>query len=100
MYVMTLLDKFAILAHSCELVMHKVDVPKANIVAIFWLPIFEWNAVRRGFKNRHQNDMCLKEIGLHDESMINHSRLNNQHDWENLYDHLMSKKIFTFILNR
>ena len=99
MYVMTLLDKFAILAHSCELVMHKVDVPNANIVAIFWLPIFEWNAVRRGFKNRHQNDMCLKEIGLYDESILNHSRLNNQHDWENLYDHLMSKKIFTFILN-
>lgn len=66
MYVMTLLDKFA---HSCELVMHKVDVPKANIVEIFWLPIFEWNVVRRGSKNKHQNDMCLKEIELPDESM-------------------------------
>ena len=99
MHVMTLLDKFATPTHSCELVMHKINVPKANIVARISPPIFEWYAVRHGCKNIHQNDMCLKEIRLPDESMINHSRLNNQHDWENLYDHLMRKRIFTFIHN-
>ena len=29
----------------------------------------------------------------------NHARFYNQHYWENLYDHLMSIRIFTLIMN-
>ena len=41
----------------------KVDILTSNI-AIFWTPIFEWYVIRCGSKNRHQNYMSLKEIGL------------------------------------
>ena len=44
-------------------VLHKVGVPKSNIARI-WTPIFEWYEVRCGSRNRHQKDMCSKEIRL------------------------------------
>ena len=34
------------------------------------MPIYEWYVVRCGSKNGHQNDMCLKEIGLHAQNML------------------------------
>ena len=30
----------------------------------------------------------------------NHARLNSQHNWGDLYDHLMSMRIFTLIMNK
>ena len=42
-------------------------------------PIFEWCVVKCGSKYVHQKDMCLRKI-------VNHSSLNDQHTWENLYD--------------
>ena len=29
-----------------------------------WTPLFDWCVVRCGFKNKYQNDMCSKEVGL------------------------------------
>ena len=37
---------------------------------IIWTPIFEWHVLRIGSKNKHQNDMCLKEIGLHAQNTL------------------------------
>ena len=53
-----------------------------------WTSIFEWCVVRYGCKNGHQKDiMCFKEIGLCAQNMLNHSRLNNQHNCGgDLYD--------------
>ena len=31
---------------------------------------------------------------------VNHSTVNNQHNWEDLYDHLMSMSIFTLIMDK
>jgi hypothetical protein len=42
--------------------------------------------------------ICLKEIGLSVQNM--HSKLNSQHDWEDLYDQLPSTGIFTLIMNK
>jgi hypothetical protein len=33
-------------------------------------PIIEWYLVWCGFKNGHQEDMCLEEVGLHAPNMI------------------------------
>jgi hypothetical protein len=35
-----------------------------------WIPIFEWCIVKCGSKNRHQKDMCLKEIGKHIQNLL------------------------------
>ena len=60
-------------------------------------PIFEWYVVWCGYKNEYKKDMCLKEIGLHAQNMI--TKFNNQYDWGDLYDHLLSTKIFILIIN-
>ena len=43
-------------------------MPDSNI-AVIWTPVFEW-LIRCGSKNRHQKDMCLKEIGLQAQNML------------------------------
>ena len=40
--------------------------------------------------------MCLKQIELHAQNMITIS----QHNWGDLYDHLMNTSIFTLIMNK
>jgi hypothetical protein len=50
-------------------VLHKVGVPKSNIARI-WTPTFEWYEVRCGSRNRHQKDMCLKEIRLRAQNLL------------------------------
>ena len=54
--------------------------------------MFEWCVVMCGYKNIHQNDMCLKEIGLHVQSflIIVGSLL---HIKENLYNQKISLRI-------
>ena len=80
----------------------KVDVPN-SVTCVNEPPMYERYVVRCGFKNKYQEDMCLKEIGLHGISKYdNHYRLNGQSSYEvgNLDDHLMGMKIFTLIINK
>ena len=35
-----------------------------------WTLIFEWFVVSFAWKNAHQKDMCLKEIGLYPSNML------------------------------
>ena len=62
-----------------------------------WKSIFEWCVVRYGCKNGHQKDIiCVKEIGLCAQNILNHSRLNYQHNCGGTYmTILMSVRIFT-----
>ena len=32
--------------------------------------------------------------------VVNHSRVNREHKWGDVYDHLMRKRIFSFIMNK
>jgi hypothetical protein len=50
-------------------------------------------------RTRHHKDTCSKEIRLHAQNMLTilHSMLNTIGG--DLYDHLMSTGIFTFIVN-
>ena len=54
--------------------------------------------VRCGSRNVYPKDMALKEDWTTCSEYYNHIRFNNQHNWENLYDHLMSRRIFTFMM--
>ena len=75
-----------------------VDFPNL-VIRLNWIPIFEWYAGICGSKNRHQTEMSLEEIGLRAQNMTTISKLNSLHKWGDLYDHLMSTKIFTLILH-
>ena len=56
--------------------------------------MFEWCVVWYGFENKYQEDMC--KIGLHTLKMITLIGLIRV----NLYDHLLSMRIFTLIMNK
>jgi hypothetical protein len=75
----------------CESSKTKVDMPNFN-TTIIWILIFEWYVVMCGFKNGHQKYMCLKEIGLCAQHMLNHSSLDDQHDSGGTYE------IFTLLM--
>jgi hypothetical protein len=61
---------------------------------------FEWYMVWCGSKNRYQNNiMCLKDIELRAQNRKNQLRFNGQHNWGDLYDHLMSTRVFTLIMH-
>ena len=62
--------------------------------------IFKWCVVRCGSKNAHKQDICLKEYGLRVQILLNYSRLNSQHNWEDLYDRLIRMRIFILILEK
>ena len=54
--------------------------------------------IKRGSKNRQQKGtVCLKEIGLHDQIMLTILGSVVNIIGGSLYDHLMNKRIFTFI---
>ena len=75
---------------------------------LIWLPPlfghldFDWYMVRCDSENKYQKEMCLKEIPYVLYMLIydNHSRFHSQHGWGNIYDHLMSTRIFTMRLNK
>ena len=90
--------------------LHNVDVSNSNIT-IIWEPVFEWYIGRCGSKNGHQQGMHLKEIGLRVQNLlvIRLSSIVNMifgggrpggKGGGELYDQLMSMRIFTLIMNK
>ena len=73
--------------------MSKVSGPN-SVTSLELTPRFEGCVVRCGSKNGHQKDL-FKRDWTACSSFVNHSRLNSQHNWRNLYDHLMRKRNFT-----
>ena len=68
-----------------------------NLVPYFdWTPIFEWCVVRCGPKNGHWKTCSRDWTSC--SKFVNHSRLNMQHNWGDLSDHSMRKRIFTLIM--
>ena len=79
-------------------VLGKISGPN-SVTYLKLAPIFEWRVVRCGSKYGHQKDMFKRNWTV----CINfgdHSRLNSQQNWVNLYDHLMRKRIFTLTVNK
>ena len=84
--------------HFPILVWPKEDVP--NLVSYLnRIFIFEWYVVRCGSKNGHQNDVSKRHCTMCSRN-DNHSRLNRQHNWRDVYGHLMSTRIFTLIIKK
>ena len=75
----------------------KVDVPN-SVVYLNQTSIFEWYMVWCGFKNGYQNDMCLKEIGIHAQNMITILGSIVRHNWVDPYDYLTSARILTLVM--
>ena len=48
---------------------NKVDVPN-SVTYLNRASVSEWWVVRCRSKNRHQKDMCFKEIGLHAQKLF------------------------------
>jgi hypothetical protein len=69
----------------------KVEVPNSSL-AITWTPKLRWYGVRCGSTNGHQKDLCFGTDWSSCSECANHSKLNRQHDWGDLYDHLMSAR--------
>ena len=63
-------------------------------------PLFEWYVVKCDSKNIYQEDMYSKDIGLRAQKHDNYSRLSNQQIWEHRYDHFVSMRIFTSIMDK
>lgn len=51
------------------------------------------------FQNEHENYTRFKEFELHTLEFDSHPKHNRQHDWGDLYDHLIYSKIFTSIMD-
>ena len=80
--------------------LYKVDVP-ISITYLNWTSFFKWYVVMCGSKNGHKKYMYLKEIGLRAQYMMTIlGSIVNIIGRGNLYDHLMSTRIFTLIMNK
>ena len=51
-----------------------------------------------GSKNKYQKNICLEKTKLYASIHDKCCRFNDQHNWGDLYDHLMSMGIFTLII--
>lgn len=71
---------------------------KSNI-EIIQTPTLEWYVVRCEFRNGHQEKIGQRDWTTCSKYAI-YSRLNSQLDWEDLSDHLMSRRIFSFIMSK
>jgi hypothetical protein len=77
-----------------------VDLPNSIIDLKIKQPTFEWYVVKCDSKNRYQEDMYLKDIGLHAQKHDNYSRFSNPQIWEHRYDPFVSMRIFTLIMDK
>ena len=62
--------------------------------------VFEWYVIWRGLKNKYKKDMCLKEIGLCAQNMITILSSTINIIGGDLYNELMSTRIFTSMMNK
>ena len=94
-------DFYVILTLLLVSIATKVDWPN-SATYLNLTPIFEWSVVRCESKNGHQKDTCLEEIGLRAQSMstILSSIVNIFKRACMTIDHLISKRIFTVVVNK
>ena len=80
-------------------VLAKLDVP-TSVTQLNRTPISEWYVVRCGSNNGYLRDMCSKDIGLRVQNVMTVlSLIVNIIDGDLLYDHFMSIRIFTLMIN-
>ena len=68
----------------------KVDVPNL-VLDLHWTPVLKWCMTGCESKNDHQKDMCSK--------FVNQSKCRSGNNWRDLYDHLVTQRIFTLTMN-
>ena len=73
----------------------KVDMPNL-VTGLNMTSRFEWYVIRCGTKNEYQKDVFWIDRTTCSK-YDNHSTFKGQHNWGNLYEHLMSTRIFILI---
>ena len=69
------------------------------VISLNWTPIFESYVVRCGFKNTYPKDMSFQEFGLHAQIMITILSSLVNIIGEDIYDQLLSMRIFDLTMN-
>jgi hypothetical protein len=91
-------DFYVILTPLFLTIATKVDGPN-SVTYLSLTPIFEWSVVRCESKNGHQKDTCLEEGGLSMSTIL--SSVTNIFKRACMtIDHLISKRIFTLVVNK
>ena len=78
-------------------------VVSLRYVVLSWSRCFKQKAIFEGVrftcgtKNGHHKDMFKRDWATCSIN-VNHSRLNGQDNWGDIYDHLMSTRIFTLTM--
>ena len=62
--------------------------------------LFEWYMVGLPPRTDYHKDMWFERDWTACLQCDSHSRLNNQYNWDSLYDHLISTRIFTLTMNK
>ena len=81
----------------CKVAINMVDV-SISVIDPNQTPTFEWYVIRCGSKDGYQKDM-FKRDWTTCSKYDSHSRPKGQHDWEDLYDHLMNMRNFVKSMN-
>ena len=72
-----------------------------ELLTLIGTPIPEWYVVKCESKNRHQKDMCLREMEqVHAQNLILILGSTININWKNSHDHSMRKRMFTLIMNK
>ena len=80
--------------------MNKVWGLPSSITHLNRTPIFEWYVVLCGSKKGYHKDTCLLKDWIACSNYNTQSRSNSQLYLKGLYNHLMSTRIFTLIMNK
>ena len=58
----------------------KVNLPN-SVIYLHWTPIFEWHVIRCGSKIIHLKRHVFNRDWTTCSNIVNHSRVNSQHNW-------------------
>jgi hypothetical protein len=79
---------------------HSIKMDVSYCFSLDWTPVFECVCGFVCLQEWIPKGHVLKRDWIAFSKCANYFRLNNQHNWGNLYDYLMSMRIVTFLTNR
>ena len=86
---------------TCNKTPKKATKSWVKLTYLNWTPRCKCWVIRCGSKNGNQKNTCLNEIELVSVwKVVNHPRLNSQHDWRGLCEHVIGQRIYILITNK
>ena len=84
---------------GCDLLSISVSGVWVSLFLVTYLnqtPLFEWCEAMCGSRNGHQKDVFKRECSI-STNVVSCSRFNKEHNWGDLYDHVLRYITFTHI---